>query len=187
MHTHPLLGVQVYLFTRVCSGRCGYSGFMSTCGAPHNPLVHMPARRHPTRSHSTRGVLLLGAPVYGGSTNQLECRLLTAFCREAAPPGLCEGHDADKSASSGVRLGFHCCCVMKVSPVLSQFFMLLLYFLSSFSFLLMVILNRCHHNYFLLPTQDSYRCPSPIYTCWYTLIPTVSTGVTQAIYQERKL
>lgn len=186
MHTHPLLGVQVYLFTHICSGRCRYSSFICTSAAPHNPLIHMSARRHPTRSHSTLEVLLLVAPMYGGLTNQLECKLLTAFCREAAPPCLCEGHGADKAASSGVRLDFHCCCVMKVSPVLSQFFVLLLYFFSNFSFPLMVILNRCHHSYFPLPIQDRYRCPGPIYTCWYTLIPAVSTGVAQAIYQERK-
>lgn len=42
------------------------------------------------------------------------------FCREAAPPGLHEGHDAGKAASSGVRLGSHCFCVM-VSPVHAAF------------------------------------------------------------------
>lgn len=164
IHTHPLLQVQVYPFMRICSERCGCSSFICTCAGPRNLLMHMPARRRPTRSHSTLKVLLLVPPVYGRLTNQLECRLLTAFWRKAVPPGLCEGHDADKAASSGVRLGFHCCCVMKVSSVLSQLFMLLLYF-SSFSFPLMVILNRCHHSYFHLPTQDSYRRPSPIYTC----------------------
>lgn len=158
-----VLGLYVYLYSSTQS------------------LIHIPARRHLTRSHSALEILLLVAPMYDRLTNQLECRLCTVFC-----PGLCEGHDADKSASSGVRLGFHCCCVVKVSPVLSQIFMVHLYLFSSISFLLMVILNRCHHSYFPLPTQDSYGYPSLIYTCWYTLIPTVSTGVTQAIYQERK-
>lgn len=41
------------------------------------------------------------------------------FCRGAATPGLCEGYEADKSASSGVRLGFHCCYVTKQCKCLS--------------------------------------------------------------------
>ena len=45
-----------------------------------------------------------------------------------------------------------------------QFFVLLLYFFSSFSCLLVVIFNRCHHSYPPVPTQDSYGCPSPVYT-----------------------
>lgn len=177
MHTYPLLGVQVYLVTRIWSGRCGYSSFICTWAAPHNPLIPHASKGAPHRvTHSTLKVSLLVAPLYGRSTNWQEGRLLTAFCREAAPPCLCESCDADNAASGGVRLGFHCCCVM-VSPVLSQFFMLLLYFFSSFAFLLMVILNRYHH---------SYGCLSPIYTCWYSLIPTVQTGVSQVVYQERK-
>lgn len=91
VHTHPLLGVQTYRFTCICSGRCGYSSFMLCCStestAPHNPLIHMPGTPQGHVTHLSCCCLL---HLFALNLR----RFLTVFCREAAPHGL--SHHARK-------------------------------------------------------------------------------------------